>query len=252
MRGTRKLFVVTALVVTAACALPVAAQSRVAEYRASYEVSHKGRRAANAEFSVVAAGDAEYLYSSITEPRGLLKLLVPGPATESSRLRLSANRLQPIQFDYVDGSRKGEDNFSVAFDPAGGEVRITRAEGVETLPFDQDLLDRGSLQVALLRDLANCSFPGPYRWVDDDGVKIYRYERLDDAEAKTAAGSFPTVRFSQQRESSSRQSILWLAPSLGFVPVYVEQIDNGETETVYSLEDITIITSQTAQCSGFR
>jgi hypothetical protein len=251
MRGARTRPAAAALAVAALAALPAAAQAQVAEYRASYEVSHNGRRAANAEFSVVAAGDAEYVYTSTTEARGLLSLVVPGPATERSRLRLSGNRPVSIQFDYVDGSRKGEDNFSLAFDPATAEVRITRADSADTLPLEPDLLDRGSLQVALLLDLASCSFPGPYRWVDEDGIKTYRYLRLDDAQAETIAGKFPTVRFSQQREGSSRESILWLAPELSFVPVYVEQIDNGKMETVYSLKDIEIITPQTAQCSGF-
>jgi hypothetical protein len=236
----------------AVAAIPAAAQLQIAEYRASYEVRNGGRRAADAEFSVVAAADGEYVYRSVTEARGLLKLVAPNPATEESRLRLAGDALVSMQFNYVDGSRKGEDNFSIAYDTAAGQIRIMRTDGAETLPYEADLLDRGSLQVAVMRDLARCRQPGTYRWIDDDGIKTYRYERLDDAVAETGAGDFPTLRFRQQREGSSRQSILWLAPSVSYVPVIVEQIDDGETETVFTLNDITVTTPATSTCSGFR
>jgi hypothetical protein len=259
MRGDRRLRAFTVLAAASFAAVSPIAQSQVsgdpagiAEYRASYEVTHDGRRAATAEFSVVAAGAGEYLYRSVTEVRGLLKLIAPNPATEQSRLRLAGADLRSLQFDYVDGSRKGEDNFSINYDMAAGRIRITRAEGTETLPFEPDLLDRGSLQVAVMRDLASCRLPRSYRWVNDDGITTYRYERLDDRVAETGAGNMPTLRFRQQREGSSRQSILWLAPSQSFVPVIVEQIDDGETETVYTLSEITVTKPQTAACSGFR
>jgi hypothetical protein len=253
MRGdSTPLYRATLAALALLAAHPAAGQSRIAEYRASYEVRHDGRRAATAEFSVIAADDGEYVYRSVTEARGLLKLVAPDPATEESRLRLAGSELVSLLFDYVDGSRKGEDNFSIAFDSASGQIHITGPDGATTLPWERGLLDRGSLQVAVMRDLADCRLPGTYRWVDEDGIKVYRYERLDDAEAETGAGDFATLRFRQQREGSSRQSILWLAPSLSYVPVIVEQIDDGETETVFNLSDITVTTPPTPTCSGFR
>jgi len=252
MRGDRLVRRIVVLAAALFAATASTAQPIVAEYRANYEVRHDGRRAADVEFSVAAAGSGEYLYRSVTEARGLLKLVAPNPATEQSRVRVAGNDLRSLQFDYVDGSRKGEDNFSIAWDEAAGQIRITRADGTESLPHDPDLLDRGSLQVAVMRDLAACRLPGPYRWVDEDGIRTYRYERLEDQVAETGAGDFETIRFRQQREGSSRQSILWLAPSQSYVPVIVEQIDDGEIETVYTLTAIEVTTPPPAECSGFR
>ncbi len=252
MSSDRSFLPIAALAATVFAAPPSTAQPVVAEYQASYEVRHDGRRAANVEFSVTSTGSGEYLYRSVTEARGLLKLVAPNPATEQSRIRLAGNELRALQFDYVDGSRKGEDNFSIAYDATAGEIRITRADGAATLPYEPGLLDRGSLQVAVMRDLASCRLPDTYRWVNDDGITAYRYERLEDRDAETGAGTFPAMRFRQQREGSSRQSILWLAPSQSFVPVIVEQLDDGEIETVYTLTDIAVTTPPPAACSGFR
>jgi hypothetical protein len=248
----RILLCLTALAGAALYSDLAAGQAGVAEYLAVYDVRHKGRRIAETEFSVVAEGNNQYLYSSSTAARGLLKLLSPNPAIERSRMSVAGSRILPIHFDFMDGSRKGEDSYSIAFDATRGEVRITRPVGTEILPLEPNLLDRGSLQVALMRDLANCTLPGPYRWVDEDGIRTYRYERLEDARADTGAGSFAAVRFSQQREGSSRNTILWLAADLGFLPVLVEQIEAGESQTVYSLESVTGIVPRTSECSGFR
>jgi hypothetical protein len=252
MRGDRLLLPVATLAATMLAAPTSTAQPLIAEYRASYEVRHDGRRAADVEFSVAATGDGEYLYRSVTEARGLLKLIAPKPATETSRVRLAGNELRSLHFDYVDGSRKGEDSFSIAFDERAGEIRVTRGDGAQSLPLESDLLDRGSLQIAVMRDLAACRLPGPYRWVDEDGIRTYRYERLEDQVAETGAGEFETIRLRQLREGSSRESILWLAPSQSFVPVIVEQSDDGEIETVYTLTAITVSTPPPAACSGFR
>lgn len=249
----RKLpFVVAAL--SSLAYLPVLADDAdgVAQYTAQYEVRYKGRRVAQAEFNVAADSAGTYVFTSTTEGRGLLgRLAAPNPAVERSRFSVTNGRIVPMSFEFVDGSRKGEDNFSVAFEADSSEIQITGATGSSTLPLEIDLLDRGSLQVALMRDLAACSAPGPYRYVDDDGVKTYEYQQLEDDAAETGIGTIPTVRFMQQRAASSRRTILWLASEYSFVPVKIEQVRDGEIETVYSLESLSGVPRSASDCSGF-
>lgn len=224
----------------------------VAEYTAEYEVRYKGRRVARSEFSVTTSGADEYVFTSSTEARGLLRLASPNPAVERSRFAVIDDSLAPRRFEYEDGSRKGEDNYSVNFEAAAGEIRLNSAAGETVLPHTEGLLDRGSLQVALMRDLADCALPGPYDYVDDGGIRRYEYARLDDAESETGIGTLATVRFEQQRDGSSRRTILWLAPELAYLPVKIEQIRDGETETVFTLEDVSGLENAAASCSGFR
>jgi len=238
----------------AAALLPglAAAQDRITEYTAEYEVHYKGRRVARAEFGVTADAGGHYTFSASTRARGLLRLASPNPAVERSRFRVEDGSIRPSRFEFEDGSRRGEDNFAVEFDAAANEVRLTTSAGTTTLPGDAGLLDRGSLQVALMRELGACELPGPYRYVDDDGVRTYRYERIEDLPAETGIGALATVRFSQEREGSSRRTILWLAPDLAYLPVRIEQIRDGEIETVFSLESVAGIEREASGCSGFR
>lgn len=222
----------------------------VVSYRAEYEVRYKGRRVARAEFSVAAEADGQFVFNSSTKARGIWRLASPNPAIEWSRFRTDAGRIVPTSFRYEDGSRQGEDNYSVEFDESSGEIRINGPSGQSTLPYDSDLLDRGSLQVALMLDLAACELPGPFRYVDEDGVREYRYERLEDLATETEIGMLDTIRFSQQREGSSRNTIIWTAPSLAYLPVRIEQIRDGEVETVFSIESLSGLTSAAPGCSS--
>lgn len=224
----------------------------VAEYLAEYEVLYKGRHMADAEFSVAPESPDGYLFQSSTRARGLLKLASPRPAIERSRFHVTGGKLRPDTFEYEDGSRKGEDNYSVAFDASGGTIRIFGLTGVNAIPFEHSLLDRGSLQVALMRDLAACRQPGPYRYVDDDGINTYDFARLENLATETGIGMVQTVRFEQTREGSSRRTVLWLAPEYAYLPVRIEQFRNGEIETVFALEHLSGVTRTESSCSGFR
>ena len=99
-------------------------------------------------------------------------------------------------------------------------------------------------------DLGNCRVPESYRYVDEDGVRTYRYERLDDLPTGTGIGVFDTVRVSQHREGSSRNTILWLDPTIAYLPIRIEQYRNGELETVFSIEDVVGIERKAPGCSG--
>jgi len=230
--------------------LPAVEPAEVVEYTAEYEVRDGRRRVARAEFSVRQVADGRYVFNSSAQARGIYRLVLPDPAIERSEFVLNGDRIVPLSFRYEDGSRSGEDNYSVEFDAAAGEARVSGPAGAGTFPFDEGLLDRGSLQVALMSDLAACRSPGPYTYVDDDGIRTYHYEQLEDRPAETGIGTLETVRFSQQRQGSSRLTHIWLAPDLAFLPVRIEQVRDGEIDTAFTLEDVEGL--EPRSCSGFR
>jgi hypothetical protein len=242
----------TVISVCFALSAPAADGDSVAEYSAEYEVRHNGNRVALAHFSVSAESAGGYVFGSVTEARGLLpRLAAPRPITERSRFTVAAGQLRPAAFSYEDGSRKGDDNYSIAFDAAAGSVRISSQAGNQTLTYEADLLDRGSLQVALMQGLAACRVPGAIRYVDDDGIRTYDYQRLEDRDTATGLGTVATVRLSQQRAGSSRRTIIWFARDYGYVPVRIEQFRDGEVDTEFTLASLTGIERSESACSGF-
>jgi hypothetical protein len=212
----------------------------VRPFRANYEVVYKGRSAGVSEFSVTQEGaNSEYRFASHTKLRGLAaRLVVPHAIVENSRFTVVEGLIRPGEFEYQDGSRKGGDNYGIQFDWAGGQAALAIEDGLREIPLHPGVFDRGSSQVAIMLDAAADRVPARYEIIDDDGLEIYEVSELDPAPAPTGYGAIPSRRFSQQRQGSSRSTVLWLAPSLGFLPARIEQIRNGEAETIFVLDSV--------------
>jgi hypothetical protein len=217
-----------------------AAEPTVATYTATYLVEYKGKEAGTAEFSVAYLADRDlYEYTSRIMAKGLLKLARPKPAIDRSEFRVDANGVRPLEFWFEDGSRSGEDNLHVTFDWDRRIATVSSAEARRELALPAGALDRGTVQVALMRDLAANGAPGKYVLVDEDSVADYEYTDGGMTTLATKAGSFATRIFTQQRAGSSRATWLWVAPELGFLPVRIEQRRDGEVQTAFELVSVS-------------
>ena len=182
---------------------------------------------------------ATYVFESRTHARGLAKLLRPNAAIERSRFLLQDGLIRPLAFHFEDGSRKGEDNVDIAFDWDARQAAVQFDSGTASLPLEPGVLDRATLQAALMHDLSRGREPGPYTLVDDDALKTYRYSIGERRTVETGAGRFDAVAVTQEREGSSRTTLMWVAPELGHLPVLIEQYRDGEAYMSMTLQDHT-------------
>jgi len=236
MRSTTR---VGAALLAAALAGAAAADGEIATYRALYRVEYRGKPLGTSEFSVgYDARQNTYRFESRTTPKGLLKLVTPNPVVERSDFRVQDGEVQPLEFWYEDGSRKGEDNLHVVFDWEKKIAEVVGENGRIQLPLQAGVLDRGSMQVALMRDLAVNGRPERYLLADGDSLKTYEYTADGEHVIATGIGEVPTLAFVQQRESSSRSTRLWFAATLQYLPVRIEQRKDGEIQTAFTLESV--------------
>ena len=212
------------------------ADAAVATYTATYRVEYKGKDAGTAEFSVRQLPDNDlYEFTSTVTAKGLLKLARPKPAVERSQFRVDAEGVRPLEFWYEDGSRSGEDNVHITFDWDRRVATVSDAETRRELALPAAALDRGTLQVALMRDLAATGAPRTYTVADEDSVSDYEYADNGTATTATGIGPLETRALTQQRAGSSRTTWLWVAPELRFLPVRIEQRRDGEVQTAFTL-----------------
>jgi hypothetical protein len=236
---TRAWVIVAALAVAA----NEARGADVATYTATYRVEYKGRDAGTAELAVRRLPDSDlYEFTSIIMAKGMLKLARPKPAVERSHFRVDADGIRPVEFWYEDGSRSGEDNLHVVFDWDRGVATFTSAESRREMAVPKGAVDRGSLQVARMRDFASPEVPRSYTIVDDESVAEYEYTDNGTATITTKAGSHATRVFTQQRAGSSRTTQVWVAPDLRFLPVRIEQRRDGEVQTALALVSVDGLT----------
>lgn len=230
--------------VLGACALLALAVSAAAEpmlptFEARYEVRYKGRKLGQSEHSVTYDAERDvYRFESVTTARGLARLLRPRPAIERSEFRLSEDTIKPYEYSFEDGSRSGRDNVRIEFHWQDRRAAVTSAEGSSEIALAPGVLDRASLQIELMRALAAGEPPGPYILADGDSLKTYRYTVEGRDTLETASSTYETVRLRQSREGSSRETLIWTAPALGYLPVRIEQRRDGEALTTLTLDAV--------------
>jgi hypothetical protein len=220
----------------------------LATYHATYRVEHKGSVSGTAEISVRrdATEEPRYEFTSVTKLTGVAKLLVPNAAIEHSTFLYENGRIVPVEFSYEDG-RKGQGDVHLSFD-WNRNVAIANAKG-QTAEFavDASVLDRGSLQVAVMHDLGTGGAPAAeYHLAADAALETYRYEGADTATVATGLGPISAQRFIQRREGASQPLILWLAPSLSYLPVRIEREEKSGAVTSLILVSVAGLTAESA------
>jgi hypothetical protein len=214
------------------------ADAGVATYTATYTVQYKGKEAGVSDWSVRSLGDDRYEFLARITAKGMLKLIRPKPTIERSQFRLEGNTLRPLEYWFEDGSRSGEDNWHVVFDWERRVATVSTAEARRELNVPGNAIDIGTLKAAVMRDLAAKGLPGPYEITDEDSVGTYEYTDGGAATLETGVGSLETRIFVQQRAGSSRSTWMWVAPSLDFLPVRVEQRRDNEVQTSFLLTSV--------------
>ncbi len=230
--------ITTTACLTSLLALGAHAQ-QVDEYTAHYRALYKGRNVGESVFSLQFDSSLEsYVFLSSLQAKGLLKLVRPDPVVDRSEFRLDGTQIVPQRFVHEDGSRKGEDNFTIEFDWTRRSATVTGDEFERELPLRDGALDRGSVQVALIQSLARGEQPRAFSIVDDDAVDDYTVAFEGPESVTTGMGEIEVLRYRQQRANSSRYTIIDLAPTLGYVPARIEQIRDGESQSAFVIESI--------------
>jgi hypothetical protein len=214
------------------------ADTAVATYTATYRVEYKGKEAGVSEWSVRDLGDGRYEYQARITPKGMLKLIRPKPTIERSQFRVEGSHYRPLEYWFEDGSRSGDDNWHLVFDWQRRVATVTTMEARREIAVPDVALDIGTLKAAVMRDMAFKGAPGPYQIADEDSVGTYEYTDSGPATLQTGVGSLETQLFVQHREGSSRSTWLWVAPTLDFLPVRIEQRRNDEVQTSLLLQTV--------------
>jgi len=164
-----------------------------------------------------------WIFESRANASGFARLLASGTLVQTSWLAVDEGRVRPLRFRFDDGMERASEDVSLDFDWDAGRVTGT-AKGepvdVATVP---DLQDPVSLQVAIMAALQSGRQPGRQPMLEGRKIKTYDYQLVRRERLTTPAGSFDTVVYASSRAGSDRVTHMWLAPSLGYLAVQVEQ-----------------------------
>lgn len=205
-------------------------------FEASYAWSWKGMTVA---VSTVKLEQDQGLwhYRSHSSPRGIGKVFAERPLMEST-LRVTADGVQPISYRADDGTSSTKRDAQLNFDWEHGRVTGVYEDVPVDLPLQPGIQDDLSIQIALMVELLRGHTPQQFQLVDRNQVREYQYSRAGTETLHSALGDVQTIIYQAQKASSPRITRFWCAPSLGFVPLRVEQRRQDDVQWTMQIEKL--------------
>lgn len=225
------------LIVFAAVGLANTDPPALEPFTATYAVTFRGIEAGTLHMELRREADTGHLvYETRANPSMLARFVVSANALERSVMEVTPDGIRPLTWHLDDGKSSTKRDGALRFDwmqqSVSGEIEDKKIE-LQAVPRVQDRL---SIQVEVMRALAQGAEPGTIPLIDDERIKEYTYKKSGTATLDTKLGKLDTVIYESTRPGSSRVSRVWHAPSLGYLPVRAEQIRKGKVETVMVLE----------------
>lgn len=207
-------------------------------FQATYTVQWKGFNAGTSKLELRRTGADTWLYDSRNLARGVFRIAIPDTVTQTSELRFTNGRTQPLKFRGDDGGEATSRDVSLDFDWLRGRVTGTAGDRPVDLAAPADVQDPMSIQIAQMHAAATGHVPVRMHSIDKNEIKEYEFTRVGPERLKTALGELDTVVFESRRPGSSRVIRLWMAPSLGYLPVRAERRKGEKLEFVMAIREL--------------
>jgi hypothetical protein len=208
------------LSVVALCwALPAAA-AELQPFEASYGWSWHGTTVAISTLKLEHGTGDSWIYSSTSKPSGLGYLFPMRPVLRST-LRITDEGVRPLSFK-AEGSGDSH-NADVNFHWEAGRVTGVYEGAAVDMPLKPGIQDDLSVQIAMMVELLHGTTPEHLSLLDKNTTRDYRYQREGAQSINTPLGQIDTVIYSSQHPGSPRVTRFWCAPSMGYLPLRVEQ-----------------------------
>ncbi len=164
-----------------------------------------------------------FTYESKTKPTGFAAFFVKGEVSEKSIWQFQGERLQPLEFSYLNtgGGKKRE--VELKFDWQAKKVTNRINGDPWTMALTDGTLDKLLYQLSLMKDLAAGKKQMKYAIADGGKLKTYDIRVRGEETIETPAGKFDTIIVA--REGDERSTTMWCAKSLNYLPVKIQQIE---------------------------
>lgn len=233
-------------VVTSVPATPPGSPAPVAlrPHVVTFAVAFKGLGAGTIELRLTREGSNLWRYETRPQPSMLARMIVSASSIERGTFAIGPDGVEPRDYSLDDGTpKRTRDEVSLDYDRSAGRVRgFARGEPLD-LPLVPRLQDPLSIRAALLNDLLAGREPGEYPMVDGRHVETFVYRKVGPAKLKTALGELDTVVYTSSRKGADARAKTWkywYAPSLGWLPVRIEQRDQDGPRLVFTVRSATI------------
>lgn len=223
----------------AADALPIP------EFQAYYNVTSGGLVIGESTRKLTRQANGSYIFESSSHSKGFVSLFVKDRVTERSIWRYDERRVQPVEYFYQRHGGRKEREVNLKFD--WEKLRVTNIINDE--PWTMDLspgsLDKQVYQVQVMLDLIGKQQALEYQIADGGSLKSYSIGIEGEEVIDTPLGSLRTVKL--QRRDDKRETLLWCATDLHYLPVQITHVDKDGRKFVAAIRELKGMTLPAAR-----
>lgn len=214
------------------CLSHAATAADIPDFSANYQIELNGIQAGELKRSLTSEANGLRRFQSVSRAKGVFSFFKPDIIKETSVWKLDQGRVTPQQYRYQRSGGKKEKMLSMQFDWAQKQVKIDDKKHPWTLDLETGALDKLVYQISLMRDLARGIKQVDYRIADGGRLKTYKIRVLGEETISTPMGEINTVKLTRERDhDSDRETTLWCAPALDYLPVKLEHVEDDATFT---------------------
>lgn len=228
------------ILISASTAIGAEPAALLPEFQAYYSAYKGSLRIAQSVVRLQRTG-ARFVYTSVTEPVGILALFRHDEVSERSVWQPHNGGVRPLEYQYLHKRSAKDRNVELRFDWKQGEVANTVQGHTWTMDIPDGTLDKFSVQLAVMLDLEQERQQDPlhYQVADGGKLKLYRFRRLGMEHIQTRAGEFEAVKLQRlRRQDNDRETYIWCAPSLHYLIVRMEHVEEDGAEFYLELDRV--------------
>jgi Protein of unknown function (DUF3108) len=205
-------------------------------FEASYDWIWHGMAVAVSTLRLEQEGD-KWTYRSKSEPRGIGRMFSERPIQESV-MEITGAEVHPLSYKADDGTSSTKRDANVQFDWQSNRITGVYEDTQIDMPIPQGIQDDLSVQIALMVQLLAGHTPTKFSLLSGNAVREYRYSREGEETLTTPVGTIQTVIYRSEKQYSPRVTRFWCAPSLGFIPLRVQQKRNNDVEWTMQAQSV--------------
>ena len=206
-------------------------------FEASYKWIWHGMTVAISTLRLERQEDNRWVYRSKSEPRGLGRMFSERPIQESV-LQVTDDGVHPLSYKADDGTSATKRDANVQFDWEHKRVTGVYEDAKVDMPLPRGIQDDLSVQIALMVELLRGQTPNKLLLISGNSTREYRYSRDGEETLKTPRGDVPTVIYRSEKQNSPRVTRFWCAPSLGYIPMRVQQKRKDDVEWTMEIQSV--------------
>ena len=233
VRGRSRVVLALVLAISA-CLSAAASADELKPFEATYNWIWHGMTVAVSTLRLEHQDDT-WVYRSKSEPRGIGRVFSERPKQESV-LKVTDEGVRPLSYKAEDGTSSTKRDANVQYDWEHGRVIGIYEDTKLDLPTTPGIQDDLSVQIALMVELLRGHTSEKFFLLSGNSVREYRYSREGEETLTTPMGTYPTLIYRSEKENSPRVTRFWCAPSLGYVPLRVEQKRKNDVEWTMQIQ----------------